>query len=48
MTLKALGRMHPRADAFSGRRIWNDYPYGDRPNWQRDSFNKSLNSPNRQ
>jgi hypothetical protein len=32
----------------SGRRISNDYPYGDRPNWQRDSFNQSLNSENRQ
>jgi hypothetical protein len=32
----------------SGRRISNDYPYTDRPNWQRDSFNQSLNSPVRQ
>ncbi len=32
----------------SGRRISNDYPYGDRPNWQRDPFNQSLNSQNRQ
>jgi len=28
----------------SGRRISNDYPYADRPNWQRDSYNQSLNS----
>jgi len=32
----------------SGRRISNDYPYTDRPNWQRDSFNQSLNSSVRQ
>jgi Beta/Gamma crystallin len=32
----------------SGRRISNDYPYTDRPNWQHDSFNQSLNSPVRQ
>lgn len=31
----------------SGRRISNDYPYGDRPNWQRDSFQQSQSSPNR-
>ena len=31
----------------SGRRISNDYPYGDRPNWQRDSFQQSRSSPNR-
>ncbi len=28
----------------SGRRISNDYPYADRPNWQRDSYHQSLNS----
>jgi hypothetical protein len=28
----------------SGRMISNDYPYTDRPNWQRDSYNQSLNS----
>ncbi len=27
----------------SGRRISNDYPYGDRPDWQRDSFRQSQN-----
>ena len=27
----------------SGRRISNDYPYGDRPNWQRDSLRQSQN-----
>jgi hypothetical protein len=32
----------------SGRRISNDYPYTDRPNWQRDSYNQSLNSSVRQ
>jgi hypothetical protein len=32
----------------SGRRISNDYPYADRPNWQRDSYNQSLNSSVRQ
>jgi hypothetical protein len=32
----------------SGRRISNDYPYGDRPNWQRDSFRQSQNVPYRQ
>jgi beta/gamma crystallin len=31
----------------SGRRISNDYPYGDRPDWQRDSFRQSQNSPHR-
>lgn len=31
----------------SGRRISNDYPYGDRPDWQRDSFRQSQNSPYR-
>ena len=25
----------------SGRRISNDYPYGDRPDWQRDSYRQS-------
>ncbi len=32
----------------SGRRISNDYPYGDRPNWQRDPFRQSLNTQNQQ
>jgi hypothetical protein len=32
----------------SGRRISNDYPYGDRPDWERHSYRQSLNSPNRQ
>jgi hypothetical protein len=27
----------------SGRRISNDYPYGERPNWQRDSYHQSQN-----
>ena len=27
----------------SGRRISNDYPYGDRPDWQRDSYRQSQN-----
>jgi len=27
----------------SGRRISNDYPYGDKPNWQRDAFRQSQN-----
>ena len=31
----------------SGRRISNDYPYGDRPNWQRDSYRQSQSSLNR-
>jgi hypothetical protein len=31
----------------SGRRISSDYPYSDRPNWQRDSYRQSQNSPNR-
>jgi hypothetical protein len=31
----------------SGRRISNFYPYGDRPDWQRDSFRQSQNSPYR-
>ncbi len=31
----------------SGRRISNDYPYGDRPDWQRDSFRQSQNVPYR-
>ena len=31
----------------SGRRISNDYPYGDRPNWQRDSFQQSQSAPYR-
>jgi hypothetical protein len=32
----------------SGRRISNDYPYSDKPNWQRDSFHQSQNDQNRQ
>ena len=28
----------------SGRRISNDYPYGDRPDWQRSSMHQSQNS----
>jgi len=28
----------------SGRRISNDYPYADRPNWQRDSYRQSQRS----
>jgi hypothetical protein len=32
----------------SGRRISNDYPYGDRPDWQRDSIRQSQNYQNRQ
>ncbi len=32
----------------SGRRITNDYPYDDKPNWQRDSFRQSQNSQNYQ
>ncbi len=32
----------------SGRRISNDYPYSDKPDWQRDSFHQSLNLQNRQ
>ena len=31
----------------SGRRISNEYPYADRPDWQRDSFHQSMNSQNR-
>jgi len=31
----------------SGRRISNDYPYGDRPNWQPDSYRQSQNSHTR-
>ena len=27
----------------SGRRISNEYPYRDRPDWQRDSYNRSQN-----
>jgi hypothetical protein len=27
----------------SGRRISNGYPYGDKPDWQRDSFRQSQN-----
>src|SRR5208282_3409568 len=29
----------------SGRRISNEYPYDERPDWQRDSFHQSLNYP---
>jgi hypothetical protein len=32
----------------SGRRISNDYPYGERPDWQRDSMRQSQNNPNYQ
>ena len=32
----------------SGRRITNDYPYGEKPNWERDSYRQSQNTPNRQ
>jgi hypothetical protein len=31
----------------SGRRISNDYPYGERPDWQRDSNRQSQYAPNR-
>jgi Beta/Gamma crystallin len=31
----------------SGRRISNEYPYGDKPDWQRDSFRQSQNYPSR-
>jgi Beta/Gamma crystallin len=31
----------------SGRRISNDYPYDEKPDWQRDSFHQSLNFQNR-
>jgi hypothetical protein len=30
----------------SGRRISNDYPYADKPDWQRDSFRQSQNYQN--
>jgi len=30
----------------SGRRISNDYPYDEKPDWQRDSFHQSLNYQN--
>jgi hypothetical protein len=32
----------------SGRRISNDYPYGDKPDWQRDSYRPSQTSQYRQ
>jgi hypothetical protein len=32
----------------SGRRIANDYPYGEKPDWQRDSIRQSQNYQNRQ
>jgi Beta/Gamma crystallin len=32
----------------SGRQISSDYPYSDRPNWQRDPYRQSQNNPNRQ
>ena len=32
----------------SGRRISNDYPYGDKPDWQRDSYRQSQTSQYRQ
>ena len=28
----------------SGRQIANEYPYNDKPNWQRDSFHQSQNT----
>lgn len=31
----------------SGRRIADDYPYSERPDWQRDSFRQSQNYQNR-
>jgi hypothetical protein len=31
----------------SGRRISNDYPHGDRPNWQSSQYQQSQNSQNR-
>jgi len=31
----------------SGRRIANDYPYGDKPDWQRDSIRQSQNYQSR-
>ena len=31
----------------SGRRIANDYPYADKPDWQRDSFRQSQSYQNR-
>ena len=31
----------------SGRRISNDYPYSDRPDWQRDSYRQSQYNQNR-
>jgi hypothetical protein len=32
----------------SGRQISNDYPYDNKPNWQRDSFRQSQSNPSRQ
>ena len=32
----------------SGRRISNDYPYGDKPDWQRGAYRQSPNPQNRQ
>jgi hypothetical protein len=32
----------------SGRRISNEYPYDEQPDWQRDSFHQSLNYRNQQ
>jgi hypothetical protein len=32
----------------SGRRISNEYPYDEKPDWQRDSFHQSLNYQNQQ
>jgi hypothetical protein len=32
----------------SGRRISNEYPYDESPDWQRDSFHQSLSHQNRQ
>jgi len=32
----------------SGRQIANEYPYGEKPNWQRNSINQSQYNQNRQ
>ena len=32
----------------SGRRISNDYPYGDKPDWQRGAYRQSTSPPTRQ
>ena len=31
---------------LSGRRISNDYPYADKPDWQRDSYRQSTSNQN--